>query len=194
MLGHAPDGADDRLWGVVRVLGRALKGRIFAVVGAVDQALAEMFPAIAKPIGSRQREGVLRQVRGAGTDEAKKLLLLIAGCCAAGVFDLLRKRDGPNIVERPTAPTARQYALAVEPVILPRSDPRRGLGGIDARRRFDGRIYGLGWGGARGIEGPAKGRRVEQAEAVLRSICHQYLRGGRARRHPLERTGSGRTG
>ena len=72
----------------MRVLRRALKSGVFAIVGAVDQALAEILPAVAEPIGPGKGKGVLREVGGAEADEAKKLLLLFAGCRAAGVLEL----------------------------------------------------------------------------------------------------------
>ena len=170
MLRGPPQAADDRLGGVVGILGCALKRRVFRRGRDVRQVLADLLPAGAEALGARQREAVLRQVRGPEADEAKKGGLLLRGGGLARLVQFLREPDGGDVVARPGRPPARKRAVRVQIIIGPACGSGAARGNGNGVRVLMVRRRGSVVPGR--LERPAQGCAVEQAERVLRGVRH----------------------
>jgi hypothetical protein len=88
MLGRAPEGADDRLGGVVGILGRPLQGRVFGRRDRFRELLADVFPAGPEPGRTRQRKAGLGQFGRTEAGEAEQLRLFLGGGRAPGRFQM----------------------------------------------------------------------------------------------------------
>ena len=170
----APQGADDRLRRVVRILGRALQRCIFGRTDRLGQFAADRLPAGPKIGAPRQWEAALRQLRGAEANEPEEPCLLFGCRRATALFELFGEPDRCEVVARPRGPAAGEAAVGFEVEV---SAPHRRHGPVsDAFRVGLARSCG-GWLGFRSwpIDGPAKSGAVEEAERVLRGVGHRRV-------------------
>ena len=170
-LGRSPESTDDRLGGVVRILGRALQGGVFGWRDRLGQVPPELFPAWAEAGLARQGKAVLRQLGRAKSHEAQQRCLLLARRRAAGRFELLAEPDRGEVVAGAGGPAARKPAIEVQmeigPGVLVRRQDGRDLGAVlvvELMQAFRVRL--------RRVDGPAESGVVEQAERELAGVGH----------------------
>jgi hypothetical protein len=114
----------------MRILCGALQGGVFLGRNGGFERRAGLLPAGAEIVLAGTAEAVLRQLRGAETDETQQLRLLVGGRCAARPFEVLRQGDRGNVVARPGGPAVGRARSPARRKLLPRAAGLGAAGGI----------------------------------------------------------------